>query len=148
MAAPAGALPGDAEAIAKASILDSNPDDFVAVTKVCTTCHGADLFLNAPRSSARWEETYAAMSKNGARGSIDELNAVVHYMEKNLTIVNVNTSPADELAPTLQVDDATVAAILERRSAKPFTDIGDLASVRGVDRAVLEKLNSRRLLLF
>lgn len=148
MAAPTDALPGDAEAIAKTSILDDNPDDIAAVTKVCTVCHGAGLFLNSPRFAARWEETYAEMSKHGARGSIEELNGVVHYMQKNLTIVNVNTSPPEELGPTLQVDDATLAAILARRSARPFAAPDDLASVRGVDPAVIEKLKSRRLLLF
>ena len=147
-AAPTAALPGDGAAIATASILDNDPEDAVAVVKVCTRCHGSALFLNAPRSSGRWEQTYAQMAKNGARGSIPELNRVVHYMQKNLTVVNVNTSPPDELAPTLQAGDEAVNTILARRAAKRFTGVDDLATIRGVDRSVLEKLKSRRLLLF
>lgn len=147
-AASVSALPGDAEAIAKASILDQNPEDAAAVAKVCTRCHGAALFLNAPRSSSRWEQTYAQMTRNGARGSIDELNGVVHYMQKNLTIINANTSPPDELGPTLQVSDAVVDAIILRRAQTPFSGVADLASIPGVDRNVLETLNSRHLLLF
>lgn len=148
LAAPTQALPGDAEAIAKASILDKNPEDIVAVTKVCTACHGASMFLNSPRSSSRWEATYAQMSRNGARGSIDELNGVVHYMEKNLTIIDVNTSPPDELGPTLQVGPEVVAAIVARRSTRPFRNLADLASIHGLDPKILKKLNSRHLLLF
>jgi DNA uptake protein ComE-like DNA-binding protein len=106
------------------------------------------VFLDAPRSSSRWEETYAQMAGRGARGSIDELNGVVHYMQKNLTVIDANTSPADELGPTLQVDEAVVGAVLARRQARPFTGIDDLASIRGVDAKVLGKLNSRHLLLF
>lgn len=146
--APTAALPGDGAAIARASILDGDAEDVVAVTKVCTRCHGAALFLSAPRSSARWEQTYAQMARNGARGSIPELNGVVHYMQKNLTVVNVNTSPPDELGPTLQVSDDVVDQIVARRATRRFRGVADLASIRGVDRAVLEKLNSRRLLLF
>jgi mono/diheme cytochrome c family protein len=147
-AASSWAMPGDDETVAKASILDDNPDDIAAVVKVCTVCHGASVFLDAPRSSARWEETYAQMAGHGARGSIDELNGVVHYMQKNLTVVDVNTSPAEELGPTLQADDDAVDAILARRQVRPFSGVDDLAQVRGVDRKVLDKLNSRHLLLF
>jgi DNA uptake protein ComE-like DNA-binding protein len=147
-AVPAISLPGDAAAIAKASKLDKDPADFEAVTVVCTRCHASSQFLSTPRSSARWEETYGQMSRLGATGSDEQLNRVVAYFQKNLTIINVNTSPAEELGPTLQVSDDAVEAILARRVKRPFASIADLATVPGVDRGVLETLKSNGCLQF
>jgi hypothetical protein len=145
---PAIALPGDAAQIAAASTLDKDPQDIVAVTIVCTRCHVASQFLTSPRSSGRWEETYGQMARNGATGTDEQLNRVVHYFQKNLTIINVNTSPVEELQPTLQVDDATADAIVDRRAKKPFAGVADLAKVPGVDPAKLDKLMAKKLLLF
>lgn len=142
------ALPGDAEAVAKASVLDKDPDDFTAVTIVCTRCHNSAQFLTTPRSSSRWEELYGEMARLGATGSVAQLNRVVHYFQKNLTVVNANSSPADELGPTLQVSDEVVDAILARRAQRPFSDVADLASIPGVDRGILDTLKSRGCLQF
>jgi hypothetical protein len=148
VAAPTSALPGDADAIAKASVLDKDPEDFIAVTAVCTRCHNSQQFLSTPRSASRWEELYGEMAKFGATGSIAQLNRVVHYFQKNLTVVNVNSSPPEEIAPTLQVDDAAMNAILARRDQRPFKDVADLAAIPGVDRTILETLKSRGQLQF
>lgn len=145
---PATALPGDAEAIAKASDLDDDPLDFQAVTLVCTRCHVASQFLGGKRSSSRWEDTYGRMARYGATGSDEQLNRVVHYFQKNLTVVNVNTSPGDELGPTLQVSDEVVDAILTQRQKKPFAGVADLGKIPGVDPKKLKKLASNGRLLF
>ena len=147
-ASMADALPGDLDTIVKASNLDSDPRDFQAVADVCTQCHAASQFLTTPRSDGRWEQVFEEMSNNGATGTDDQLNRVVSYFQKNLTVINVNTSPPDELGPTLQVGDTVVAAIVARRAQKKFTDIDDLSSVTGVDRSVLEKLNAKNCLQF
>src|SRR3954467_63873 len=109
---PVQALPGDLEAITKASSLDSDPQDFRAIAEVCTRCHAASQFLTTPRSAGRWQQVYDEMSALGAIGTDDQLDRVVAYIQKNLTVVNVNTSPADELGPTLQVNDRVVAEIV------------------------------------
>jgi DNA uptake protein ComE-like DNA-binding protein len=144
----AEALPGDLEAIIKASDLDHDPQDFQAVADVCTRCHAASQFLTTPRSDSRWEQVYEEMTTNGATGTDDQLNRVVSYFQKNLTVINVNTSPPDELGPTLQVSDSVVAAIVARRAEKKFASIDDLAGVTGVDRSVLEKLAAKKCLQF
>lgn len=144
----ATALPGDLEAIAKASDLDRDPQDFQAVADVCTRCHAASQFLTTPRSDSRWEQVFAEMSENGATGTDDQLNRVVSYFQKNLTVINVNTSPPDELGPTLQVSDQVVAQIVARRAEKKFADIDDLAGIAGVDRSILEKLAAKKQLQF
>jgi len=142
------ALPGDLDAIAKASDLDNDPQDFQAVADVCTKCHAASQFLTTERSDGRWEQVFAEMSENGATGTDEQLNRVVSYFQKNLTVINVNTSPPDELGPTLQASDPVVAAIVARRAQKKFADIDDLSGITGVDRSVLEKLSAKHCLQF
>lgn len=145
---PARALVGDLAAITKASDLDSDPRDFQAVTAVCTTCHAASQFLSTPRSSSRWEQVFAEMSGYGADGTDDQLDRVVNYFQRNLTVINVNTSPPEDLKETLQIDDKTLGAILARRGRQPFDGIKDLVKLGGVDRSILEKLNAKKCLQF
>jgi DNA uptake protein ComE-like DNA-binding protein len=88
------------------------------------------------------------MSGYGANGTDDQLDRVVAYFQKNLTVINVNTSPPEDLEETLQVKDPVVAVIMARRAQHPFTGIADLAKVAGVDRSILEKLQARNCLQF
>jgi competence protein ComEA len=146
--APVQALAGDLAVVRTASNLDGDPQDSQAVTAVCTVCHAASQFLSTPRSSSRWEQVFEEMSGYGATGTDDQLDRVVNYFQKNLTVINVNTSPAEDLGLTLQVSDDVVAAILARRVQQPFSGIDDLSKVHGVDRAVLEKLSAKNCLQF
>ncbi len=145
---PVQALAGDLAAITKASNLDSDPKDFQAVAAVCTTCHAASQFLSTPRSSSRWEQVFAEMSGYGADGTDDQLDRVVNYFQRNLTVINVNTSPPEDLKETLQISDGTVSAIMARRAKEPFAGIDDLSKLPGVDRAILEKLSAKNCLQF
>ena len=145
---PVQALAGDLAAVTKASNLDSDPQDFQAVTAVCTVCHAASQFLSTPRSSSRWEQVFAEMSGYGANGTDDQLDRVVNYFQKNLTVINVNTSPVEDLEPTLQVSDKVVAEIMARRAQHPFTGIDDLSKINGMDRSILEKLSAKNSLQF
>ena len=148
MNSPVQALAGDLAAITKASNLDSDPQDFQAVTAVCTVCHAASQFLSTPRSSGRWEQVFEEMSGYGANGTDDQLDRVVAYFQKNLTVINVNTSPPEDLKETLQISDQTVSAIMARRARQAFAGIDDLSKVQGVDRPILEKLKAKSCLQF
>ena len=88
------------------------------------------------------------MSGYGADGTDDQLDRVVNYFQRNLTVINVNTSPPEDLGETLQIKDGVVAAIMTRRAQHPFTGIDDLAKIAGVDRVILEKLSAKNCLLF
>ncbi len=145
---PVQALAGDLAAIRTASNLDSDPQDAQAVAAVCTVCHAASQFLSTPRASSRWEQVFEEMSGYGATGTDDQLDRVVNYFQKNLTVINVNTSPVEDLEGTLQVSDKVVAAVMARRAQHPFTGIDDLSKIAGVDRAILEKLSARNCLQF
>src|SRR5882757_9268590 len=127
-------------AIKAASELDSDPLDAQAVRDVCTACHSSSQFLGTPRSSSRWEQLFGQMAQQGARPTDTQVDQIVRYFQRNLMVVNVNTSPDEELGPTLQISPETTAAITLRRVQRKFTGIADLAGIPGVDRSVLERL--------
>ena len=63
------------------------------------------------------------MARLGARPNDAQVNQIVRYFQRNLTVVNVNTSPLEELGPTLQTDPETTTAIVLRRSQRRFAGI-------------------------
>ena len=145
---PVRALAGDLAAIKAASNLDQDPRDAAAVAQVCTVCHAASQFLSTPRGSDRWEQVFAEMSGYGADGTDDQLDRVVNYFQKNLTVINVNTSPVEDVKETLQVSDQAATEIMARRKQRLFTGVDDLSRIPGVDRSVLEKLTAKNCLQF
>lgn len=57
------------------------------------------------RGRNRWEQAFAEMSGYGADGTDDQLDRVVNYFQRNLTVININTWPVEDLQQTLQVSD-------------------------------------------
>jgi hypothetical protein len=135
-----------AAAFAASAADDSTSDlDRQAVQAVCGHCHTVDVFMNKPRSWGRWNDVFADMTQRGATGSDEQLTRVTRYFLENLTIVNVNSSPAEELKWALGIGDDAVRAIMERRQHQPFAGIADLRSISGVDPGKLEERKSRIL---
>ena len=116
-----------------------------AVQAVCGRCHTTAVFLNKPRSWERWNDVFADMTKRGANGTDEQLARVTTYFLENLTLVNVNSSPADELAGVLGVSDDVAQAIIARRERQPFANIDSLRAVPGVDPDKLEQRKDRIL---
>jgi hypothetical protein len=145
---PALAVPGDLEAITKASDLDKDPEDAKAVAAVCTACHSSAQFLTAPRPYLRWEQTMQDMLDRGAVATDDQLDHILSYLVKNITIVNVNSSLPDQLGMTLQIPSAVAQDIVARRSAHAFTSVDELKSVKGINLDVLQKLAAKKLIAF
>jgi competence ComEA-like helix-hairpin-helix protein len=124
----------------------ADPDpDLQAVQAVCGRCHTPTVFLREPRSWDRWNDVFADMTRRGAKGTDEQLARVTTYFLENLTLVNVNSSPADELAGVLGVGDDVAQAIITRRERQPFADIAQLRAVPGVDPDKLEQRKSRIL---
>ncbi len=122
----------------------ADPDpDLQAVRAVCGRCHTPAVFMKEPRSWDRWNDVFADMTKRGANGTDEQLARVTTYFLENLTLVNVNTSPADELTGVLGVGDDVAEAIIARRQSQPFASIAQLSTVPGVDAAKLEQRKSR-----
>lgn len=123
---------------------DADPN-LQAVQTVCGRCHTIAVFQNKPRSWERWNDVFADMTKRGANGTDEQLALVTTYFLENLTLVNVNSSPADEIAGVLGVGEDVAAAIIARRQRQPFANIAQLRAVPGVDPVKLESRKSRIL---
>ena len=85
------------------------------------------------------------MTQRGAKGTDEQLARVTTYFLENLTLINVNSSPADELAWVLGVRDEVAEAIIARRERQPFANIGELRAAPGVVLEILEQRKSRIL---
>jgi DNA uptake protein ComE-like DNA-binding protein len=116
-----------------------------AVQIVCGKCHTTAVFMNKPRSWERWNDVFADMTQRGARGTDQQLEQVTKYFLENLTLVNVNTSPADELVFVLGISEDAAQSIVARRERQPFTDIKQLRGIPGVDAEKLQQRKSRIL---
>ena len=141
----AAALSGLLALVAATARADDPGLDWQAVQAVCGRCHSADLFQNKPRSWERWNDVFADMTQRGATGSDEQLMRVTRYFLQNLTLVNVNKSPADELAGVLGVSEDVAQSIITRRQQHPFANLTELGAVPGVDSEKLEKRKSRIL---
>jgi hypothetical protein len=124
---------------------DDNSQNFDDVKAVCTRCHTADVFLSTPRSWQRWNDVFRVMTEHGATGTDAQLAGVTEYFLSNLTIINVNTSPPDEIEWVLSATPAVRDFIVARRTSRKFTSLADLGSVPGIDAGRLHRLKERIL---
>jgi len=98
------------------------------------------------RTEAEWLEVVQQMVKLGAKGTDDQFDRVIRILLRDFTKVNVNTAPAEEIAPVLDTDEAVAAAVVKRRTEKGnFQTLDELKSVPGIDAA---KLDARRNRIF
>jgi len=122
----------------------ADPDtDLQAVQQVCGRCHGTELFDKKPRSWDRWNDVFADMTQRGANGTDEQLQRVTRYFFENLTLINVNTSPAEELIWVLGVREEVAQAIIAQRQRQPFSNLAQLGAVPGVNAKTLEERKSR-----
>jgi DNA uptake protein ComE-like DNA-binding protein len=85
------------------------------------------------------------MMEHGATGTESQLAGVTEFFLSNLTIINVNTSPADEIEWVLNASPSVRDFIVERRMKREFTSLADLSSVPGIDQERLRQLKARIL---
>jgi DNA uptake protein ComE-like DNA-binding protein len=127
-----------------AAAADQDPN-LEAVQTVCGRCHTTAVFLDKPRSWDRWNDVFADMTQRGANGTDEQLERVTTYFLENLTFVNVNTSPSEEITGVLGVATDVADAIIVSRRRQPFATLAELRAVPGVDPAKLERRKSRIL---
>jgi quinoprotein glucose dehydrogenase len=53
------------------------------VVKMCTSCHGADVFTGMRMSRAGWEDVVQEMTTLGAKGTAAELRSVIDYLTQH-----------------------------------------------------------------
>ena len=122
----------------------ADPDvNLPAVKAVCGRCHSESVFLNQTRSWDRWNDVFADMVSRGADGTDEQMKGVATFFLENLTVVNVNTAPLDELAGVLGVTEQVAQDIISRRERQKFSSLAQLRAVPGVDKSKIEQKKSR-----
>jgi comEA protein len=58
-------------------------------------------------------------------------------------VVNVNTASAEQLQQLPGIGKSKAEAIIKHRQAKPFESVDDLATVKGIGKALLSKIKNR-----
>ena len=107
----------------------------------CSSCHGTERALVAPRTRKGWEGVLAEMANIGAQLETGEQEAVLAFLTERHGLVNVNTANAEELVGLgLSKKDADTIGSY-RTEHGPFADFAALHSVPGLD---VDRLNAVR----
>jgi competence ComEA-like helix-hairpin-helix protein len=83
--------------------------------------------------------------ERGANGTDEQLARVTRFFLENLTLVNVNTSAAEELAGVLGVNEEVAQAVIARRQQQHFSSVDQLRAIPGIDEDKLIERKSRIL---
>jgi competence protein ComEA len=140
-AAVAAATPPSGAVLQNGNELPDAMGRDVAV-RVCGPCHAATLITERMRTREEWKLTIDNMASYGAEATEAEFDEVLKYAVSVAGKVNVNTAPAAELAPVLDVSPDVAAAVEKYRGEHgKFASIDDLKKVPGVDA---QKLDGRK----
>jgi competence ComEA-like helix-hairpin-helix protein len=117
--------------------------------RVCTGCHGGEMFAGARKSKPEWEHTVTAMTtEKGIDISDTDFATVLQYLSANLglssTKVNINKATAGALEKALEITGAQAEAIVQYREKNgSFKDLDAVKKVGGIDAAVLDAKKDR-----
>jgi competence protein ComEA len=111
--------------------------------RICTSCHGAEMWSTSHRSADDWDRTITSMTEKGLSISDADYGVVLDYLSKNLGTqpakLNVNTATSDQLAKTLGIDPKEADAIVAYRTKNGnFKDLDSLKKVEGLDAAKVD----------
>ena len=113
---------------------------------VCGKCHNLQLVMDTPRSYVDWHDTVQQMVDRGASGTDEQFDAIMDYLHRTMTTIDVNSADADELEMVLNASATVAQAIVARRKTKKITGLADLKSISGVDASVVDA--KARLIFF
>ena len=109
----------------------------------CSTCHGPERALVAPRTKKGWEGVLAEMVNNGAQLETGELETILGFLTERHGLVNVNAADAAELV-ALGLSNKDADTIVSYRTDKgPFADFAALRAVPGLDVDRLDAVRER-----
>lgn len=113
-----------------------------AVGKVCTVCHNTDSIRKQRLARDEWSEKMDDMIERGAKGSDEEMTAVLDYLTENFgknSKLFVNTAPFGELKSVLGLTNDETNAVLDYRNQNgDFQQWKDLLKVAGLDGKKIE----------
>ena len=109
----------------------------------CSTCHGPERALVAPRTKKGWEGVIAEMVNNGAQLEAGESDAILAFLTERHGLVNVNEASAEDIV-VLGLSQKDADAIVSYRTDKgPFADFAALRGVPGLDVDRLDAVRQR-----
>jgi competence protein ComEA len=117
--------------------------------RVCTGCHGAEMFSGARRTKPEWDHTINAMTtERGIDISDADYATVLKYLTANLgpssSKVNINKATSADLRKALEITAAQAEAIVQYREKNgAFKDLDAVKKVDGIDAAALDAKKDR-----
>jgi competence protein ComEA len=117
--------------------------------RVCGTCHPPDRAAAVRLTKAGWQETISKMVSLGAKGSDEDLEAVLTYLSTNFKgegrkPLNLNTATSIDLESIVGLLRKESAAVIAYRKANgPCKTLDDLKKVNGLDFAKIEERRDR-----
>jgi competence protein ComEA len=120
-----------------------------AVVRMCGTCHPVERAASVRLTQAGWQDTVGNMMTLGAKGSDDDVKAVVTYLSTHFKgeagkPLNLNTATSIDLESiTLFLRKESAAWIAYRAKNGPCKTVDDLKKVPGVDFKKIEERRER-----
>ena len=120
-----------------------------ATVRMCGTCHPTERAASVRLTRDGWQDTIAKMVKLGAKGSDEDLQAVLDYLSTNFKgeaakPLNLNTATSIDLESIAQFLRKESAAWIAYRAKKgPCKTLDDLKKVEGVDFTKIEERRDR-----
>jgi competence protein ComEA len=118
-----------------------------AVVRMCGTCHPVERAASVRLTQAGWQDTIGKMMTLGAKGSDEDVKAVLEYLSTHFKgeagkPLNLNTATSIDLESiTLFLRKESAAWIAWRAKNGPCKTVDDLKKVPGVD---FQKIDERR----
>jgi competence protein ComEA len=148
MAITAGLLVMSSHAARAQSQLPEGPGKD-AVVRMCGTCHPVERAASVRLTQAGWQDTIGKMMTLGAKGSDEDVKAVVEYLSTHFKgeagkPLNLNTATSIDLESiTLFLRKESAAWIAYRAKNGPCKTVDDLKKVPGVDFKKIEERRER-----
>jgi competence protein ComEA len=111
--------------------------------RICTGCHGAEMFAGSHKSSNDWDQTITTMTEKGLSINDADYATVLDYLSKSLgptpPKVNINKASSADLARVLAITAAQADAIIAYRTKNgDFKDLDGVKKVAGIDATAID----------
>ncbi|HVY93809.1 MAG TPA: M20/M25/M40 family metallo-hydrolase [Bryobacteraceae bacterium] len=98
--------------------------------RICTGCHGAEMWASERRSQVDWDQTISAMTEKGLTISDTDYTTVLDYLSKNLGKAKPQPAPAPAPPPAAAPAPAASSPVPEAREIlKQLIEINTTNSV-------------------
>jgi len=111
--------------------------------RICTGCHGAEMFAGSHKSSNDWDQTITTMTEKGLSINDADYATVLDYLSKSLgptpPKVNIKKASSADLARVLAITAAQADAIIAYRTKNgDFKDLDGVKKVAGIDATAID----------